>query len=321
MKKIPLILDCDPGHDDAIAILMALASDKIDLLGITTVAGNQTVAKTTNNALKILELVKRADIPVVAGRENPLFGKVIVADSVHGDTGLDGPILPEPTQKALKMNACDFIADCIKKSEEKVVIAAIGPFTNIASFILAYPELLDRIQYFTLMGGGIYEGSRTETAEFNVWQDPEAAKIVFGSGVPVHLFGLDVTHKNIIYSEEFEIFHKHGGVIHKFIGDLLDFYAEAYVKVRKFPGCPIHDACTIAHMIEPDIYTGEEVFLDCEIDSVVSRGSCIVDLRPLGRRIKPLNAKVYFDVDREKFLKLLLELCDVLEADLKEKGN
>lgn len=316
-QKIPLLIDCDPGHDDAIAILIALASDKIDLKGITTVGGNQTVEKTTENALKILELVKRTDVPVVKGKSRPLFGDVHVAESVHGKSGMDGPVLPNPTHQALDMNAVDFIADVLEESEEKVVIAVTGPFTNIATFIVSYPHLLPKIDYFSLMGGSIWEGNSTPISEFNIWQDPEAASIVFESGVPIRMFGLDVTHKNMILFDEIALFKKKDGVIHQFVGELLDFFAKAYVGIRKYPGCPIHDACAIASIIDEDMYKGTECYVNVELHGSLTRGSCIVDLRAPERRMEKNNATVYLEADREKFLKLVFDSCELLEKQLK----
>ena len=315
-NRTPLIIDCDPGHDDAIAIMIALASDKIDLKGITTVGGNQTVEKTTNNTLKILELFKRIDVPVAMGKTKTLFKEVDVAEDVHGVSGMDGPILPEPKIKAVDINAIDFIADILEKSDEKVVIAVTGPCTNIATFIVSYPHLLSKIKYFSIMGGGIWEGNRTPVAEFNIWQDPEAARILFKSGVPIRLFGLDVTHKNMIMYDEIKLFKEHLGKAHQFVGELLEFFAKSYVEERNYPGCPIHDACAIATIIDEDIYQGVECYLDVELEGALTRGACIVDLRAPERRLEENNAIVYQDADRNKFLQLVFDTCEKLENQM-----
>ncbi len=318
MNKTPIIIDCDPGHDDAIALLIALASDKFDLRGITTVAGNQTLAKTTANALKVLELCKRTEIKVVPGRKNPFMKEVIVANDVHGESGMDGPVLPIPTTKPYPMFAAEFIADEVEKCPTKMTLVAVGPFTNIATFLLAYPHLHSKIEKIHVMGGGIYEGNRTYLAEFNVWNDPEAAKVVTNSKIPVHFFGLDVTHRAVILKEEFEIFRNEKGPIFQFVADLLDFFAICYIGERGLPGCPMHDSCAVASLIDLSLFVGEEAFIDIELDGK-SRGGCVVDLRPVGRRVDANNGFFYYDVDRPRFLQLIIDSCRKLESDIKAK--
>jgi pyrimidine-specific ribonucleoside hydrolase len=317
MRKIPLIIDCDPGHDDAIALLIALASDKFDLKGITTVGGNQTVEKTTANALKILELVGRTDVPVVRGRSNPMMSKLRVAEDVHGKSGMDGPVLPEPSAKPLDMNVVEFIAEQVEKSVDPFVLVAVGPFTNIGTFLLAYPHLHKKIEKIHVMGGGVYEGNRTQLAEFNVWNDPEAAKVVTDSKIPVHFFGLDVTHKALIRQDEFHLFREEKGPVFQFVADLLDFYSICYVNERKLEGCPMHDSCAVASLIDPIMFTGHHTFIDVDIEGVKTRGSCIVDLRAKERRMGDDNGVFYMNVDRLKFLRLIIESCHKLEQDMK----
>ncbi len=318
MPKIPLIIDCDPGHDDAIALLIALASDKFDLRGITTVAGNQTVAKTTLNALKVLELCKRTEVKVVAGRSNPFMKEVVVAADVHGESGMDGPIMPTPTTKPYPMSAIEFIAQEVENCPTKMTLVAVGPFTNIGAFLLAYPHLHAKIEKISVMGGGIYEGNRTALAEFNVWNDPEAAKVVTNSKIPVHFFGLDVTHRAVILKEEFSIFRNEKGPIFQFVADLLDFFSICYINERKLPGCPMHDSCAVASLIDPSMFTGEEAFIDVELDGK-ARGACLVDLRPIGRQTEAHNGKFYYDVDRTRFVQLIIDSCRKLEQDLNVK--
>lgn len=317
MKKIPLIIDCDPGHDDAIALLIALASDKFDLKGITTVGGNQTVEKTTANALKILELVGRTDVPVVSGRSNPMMSKLRVAEDVHGASGMDGPVLPEPKTKSLNMRAVDFIAEQVEKSEDPFVLVAVGPFTNIGTFLLAYPHLHHKIEKIHVMGGGVYEGNRSQLAEFNVWNDPESARVVTDSRIPVHFFGLDVTHKALIRQDEFHLFRQEKGSVFQFVADLLDFYSICYVKERKLEGCPMHDSCAVASLIDPNMFTGYEAFIDVDIEGSKTRGACIVDIRPQERRLGENNGVFYMNVDRLRFLKLIIDSCHKLEQDLR----
>ena len=317
MSKIPVIIDCDPGHDDAIAILIAIASNKLDIKGITTVAGNQTVLKTTNNALKTLELCKTFNIPVVSGRANPLLKELVVAEDVHGVSGMDGPILPEPTMQPLTMSAVEFIAEQVEKSKTKMVLVAVGPFTNIGVFLLAYPHLHHKIEKIHVMGGGVYEGNRTQLAEFNIWNDPEAAYVVANCGIPVHYFGLDVTHRSLIYKEEFDFFASHEGPIFQFVSEMLKFRAKRYIEENGWNGVPAHDVCAVASLIDPSLFVGEEAYINIDLDGTVTRGSCVVDLRAQERRLGKNNGVFYMDVERKRFLNLILDSCRILEERMK----
>jgi pyrimidine-specific ribonucleoside hydrolase len=316
MSKRPVIIDCDPGHDDAIALLIALASDELDVKGITTVGGNNKVEKTTINALKVLELTGMTHIPVAVGRSNPLMKEIRVADDVHGESGMDGPELKEPAIKPVELSAVEFIAKVVEESEEKVTLVAVGPFTNIGVFLLSYPQLHEKIECISVMGGGYLEGNRTAVAEFNIWQDPEAARVVMRSGIPVLLHGLDVTHKALIKKEEFSIFRNEKGPIFQFVADLLDFYSICYTGERKLEGCPMHDSCAVANLIDPTLFKGESAVIDIELDGEITRGACIIDLRPKERRPVEDNGKVIFDVDRKRFLDLIIESCRKLESRL-----
>ncbi len=317
MSKRPVIIDCDPGHDDAIALLIALASDKLDVKGITTIAGNNTVEKTTINTLKILELTGMTHIPVAVGRRNPLMQTIQVANDVHGVSGMDGPVLPEPVIKPVELSAVELIAKIVEESEEKVTLVAVGPFTNIGVFLLAYPHLHHKIECISLMGGGYYEGNRTALSEFNIWQDPEAARVVMRSGIPVLLHGLDVTHKALIRKDEFSIFREEKGPIFQFVADLLDFFAICYTGERKLEGCPMHDSCAIAHLIDPTLFTSYDAPIDIDLDGTLTRGACIVDLRPKERRDNPDNGKMVLDLDRKRFLNLIIDSCRKIESNLK----
>ena len=235
--SIPILLDCDPGHDDAIAILLALASPELDLLGLTTVAGNQTLDKTTANALRVLELVGRGDVPVAVGADRPLVREREIAADVHGDTGLDGPDLPPPRGEPVAQAAVEFLAERIAPG---VVLVATGPLTNVA-------HLLDhaRPDRIVLMGGAIGEGNRTPAAEFNIWVDPEAAARVFASGIDVTMIGLDVTHQAVVGSAGVEELRGVGRV-GSVVAELLDFYGRFHR--RRYPdldGSPLHDAAFV----------------------------------------------------------------------------
>src|SRR4051794_6867761 len=213
----PILLDCDPGHDDAIALLLALGSDELELRGVTTVAGNQTLEKTTANAIRVLELAGRGEIPVAAGARRPLVREPRVAADVHGETGLDGPDLPPPQAEPAAEHAVDFLAERV----EGATLVATGPLTNVALLLARYPDA--RPKRIVLMGGAIAEGNVTPAAEFNIWADPEAAQRVFSSGLDVTMVGLDVTHKALVTTEDAEQLRR-AGRIGKVVAELLDFY-------------------------------------------------------------------------------------------------
>ena len=222
MTPIPIIIDCDPGHDDAIALLLAVASPEVELVGVTTVAGNQTIDKTTNNALRVLELAGRTDIPVYRGAERPFLRKQDVAAHVHGESGLDGPDLPPPSDAEQELHAVDYLAQEIRAREGKVTLVPTGPLTNIGLLFALHPDA--RPERIVLMGGAIGEGNRTPAAEFNIWADPEAAQRVFLEGLDTTMVGLDVTHRALIKDEHTERM-RGAGRVGKVVAELMDFYA------------------------------------------------------------------------------------------------
>jgi inosine-uridine nucleoside N-ribohydrolase len=291
----PVLLDCDPGHDDAIAILLALASPEIELRGITTVAGNQTLEKTTTNALRVLELAGRADVPVAAGAERPLERELRVAKHVHGESGLDGPSLPAPTARPIDRHAADFLAEQL---EPGVVLVATGPLTNVA-LVLDGGARPERI---VLMGGSIGEGNITPAAEFNIWADPEAAVRVFESGAEVTMVGLDVTHRALFTPERAERLRK--GRVGAVVAELVEFYGVFHRETYGWPGSPIHDAVALAHVIRPDLL--ETVRCGVRIDlGELGRGRTNVDR--WGRMGWEPNAEVAVEIDAPGFLDLLEE--------------
>jgi inosine-uridine nucleoside N-ribohydrolase len=292
------VLDCDPGHDDAIAILLALASPEVELRGVTTVAGNQTLEKTTANALRVLEFVGRTDVPVAAGADRPLVREPFVAAHVHGETGLDGPVLPAAVGSAVPQHAVDFLAEHARGA----TLVAVGPLTNVALLLALHPDALP--ERIVLMGGAIAEGNITPAAEFNIWADPEAARRVFASGVDVTMVGLDVTHKALMTPEHADRLRRSGGAA-KLVAELFDFYHRFHKQTYNLPGSPIHDALALAHVLRPDLLETVErhVAIDCE--SELCRGRTVVDLwRRTGQ--EP-NAHVAVGVEGEAFVELLLE--------------
>jgi inosine-uridine nucleoside N-ribohydrolase len=301
---VKLILDCDPGHDDAIALLLALASPEVELLGVTTVHGNQTLEKTTSNALKLLEFVGRTDVPVAAGADRPLRREPFVAAYVHGESGMDGPALPSPRGRPVKSHAVDFIAETLLAAPELVTLVPTGPLTNIGLFLALHPEAAERVERIVLMGGAIGEGNVTPAAEFNVWADPEAAARVVSSGLDVTMIGLDVTHKAIFGPGPTEQL-RGSGRVGAMVAELLEFYGRFHRETYGWDGSPIHDAVALAHAFRPGLVetVRRGVRVDCEGE--LGRGRTNVDL--YGRMGWEPNAAVGVDVDAEAFIELLLE--------------
>jgi inosine-uridine nucleoside N-ribohydrolase len=292
----PILLDCDPGHDDAIALLLALGSDEVELRGVTTVAGNQTLGKTTANAIRVLELAGRGEIPVAAGADRPLVREPRVAANVHGETGLDGPDLPPPQAKPEGEHAVDFLAGRIAGT----TLVATGPLTNVALLLARHPGA--RPQRIVLMGGAIAEGNVTPAAEFNVWADPEAAARVFTSGIELTMVGLDVTHKALVTSAHAQEL-RGAGRIGEVVAELLDFYGVFHREVYGFDGSPVHDAVAVTHVIDPTLLQTAHVNVQVDCESRLCRGRTVVDLwRRTG--FEP-NAHVATDIDAERFLALL----------------
>ncbi len=302
---IPVLVDCDPGHDDAIALLLALASPELELLGVTTVAGNQTLEKTTANALRVLELAGRGDVSVAAGADRPLTREAYVAASVHGESGLDGPDLPPPQGTAVGRHAADFLAERIASSPQPVTLVPIGPLTNVALLLALHPEA--RPERIVLMGGAIAEGNTTPAAEFNVWADPEAAQRVFSSGIDVTMIGLDVTHKALfsqVYVDRLE------GRIGTLVSELLDFYGRYHREVYGFDGSPIHDAVAVAHVLRPDLVRTLHRNVVVDTESELCRGRTVVDL--WRRTEREPNVHVGVEIAAEAFLDLLVERLNSL---------
>ena len=293
----PVILDCDPGHDDAIALLLALASPEIDLVGVTTVHGNQTLDKTTDNALRVLALVGRDDVPVAMGADRPLTRELHVAAHVHGESGLDGPALPERASEPVEQHAVDFLTEHVTP---ETVLVPIGPLTNVA-LALDRGIVPARI---VLMGGAIAEGNMTPAAEFNIWADPEAAARVFGSGIDVTMIGLDVTHGALLTPSWAERFRE-AGRVGTFVAELVEFFKQYHARTYGWDGAPIHDAVALAHACRPGIVTTERMNVEIEVESELTRGRTVADR--WHRTDRPANAHVGVEIDADAFFELLLE--------------
>ena len=306
MSATPILLDCDPGHDDAIALLLALASPELELLGVTTVAGNQTLEKTTANAIRVLEFAGRTDIPVAAGADRPLVRDPFVAAYVHGDTGLDGPDLPPPQGAPVNRHAVDFLADKIREADGAVTLVPVGPLTNIALMLALHPDA--RPERIVLMGGAVAEGNITPAAEFNIWADPEAAARVFASEIEVTMIGLDVTHKALFTAAHID---RLAGRVGEMVTELLHFYDRFHREVYGFDGSPIHDAVAVAHVIKPELVETWHRNVEIDVESELCRGRTVVDL--WRRTERQPNAHVGVEIDADGFLELLIERVNSLE--------
>ncbi len=321
---VPVLIDCDPGHDDAIAILLAVASPEVEVRGVTTVAGNQTLDKTTRNALKILELAGRTDIPVAAGADRPLTRTLRTAAHVHGESGLDGPDLPEPSTRPADVHAVDLLDGLIEREAGSVagqagearpegrapsapggvVLVATGPLTNVALLLERHPDVRDRLDRIVWMGGAIAEGNVTPAAEFNAFVDPEAAAAVFASGIDVTMIGLDVTHQALFTPAHAERL-RGTGAAGRTVAELADFFLEFHRRLYRFDGAPIHDAVAVAHVIDPTLVETLRCNVEIETQSQHCDGRTVVDRWLV--RDAPRNADVGIELDSERFLELLVE--------------
>jgi inosine-uridine nucleoside N-ribohydrolase len=311
MTPTPIILDCDPGHDDAIAILLALASPEIELVAVTTVSGNQTLDKTTANALRVLEFAGRGDIPVHAGADRPFIREREVAAHVHGESGLDGPELPPPSGTAREQHAVDLIAQEIRARDGRLTLVPTGPLTNIGLLLSLHPDA--RPERIVLMGGSVGEGNRTPAAEFNIWADPEAAQRVFSAGLDTTMVGLDVTHRALITDEHTERLRSSGRT-GSMVAQLMDFYARFHrARYPELDGSPMHDPVCIAHLARPGLLTARDAFVEVDCTTGPSWGRTNVDWRGREHFGAP-NAKVALDIDGDAFAELVVERIASLDA-------
>ncbi len=302
MGPQPVILDVDPGHDDAVAIMMACGSPGLDLLAVTTVAGNATLPKTTRNALRVLSLIGHTGVPVAAGASGPLARELRTAEDIHGESGMDGPEIPEATFEADERGAVELVADTLGGASEPVALIPVGPLTNIAALLRRHPELKGKISRVSLMGGSIGLGNTTPAAEFNIYVDPEAAREVFESGLPITMSGLDITHQAGAGSDERERLRatgRVGGVVAGF----LDYFAATYERVFGFDAPPLHDPVAVAAVLEPGLLKTRPMRVDIECESDLTRGETVCDFYGVTGRAP--NAEVGVDLDREGFFKLL----------------
>jgi inosine-uridine nucleoside N-ribohydrolase len=299
-----IILDCDPGHDDAIALMLALGSSEVELLGVTTVAGNQTLAKTTANAIRVLDHLGREEIPVAAGAQRPLVREGYFAGHGHGESGLDGPELPPPAREPESEHAIDWIAETLATASDPVTLVPTGPLTNVALFIARYPELADEIERIVLMGGAIGEGNVTPAAEFNIWADPEAARRVFSSGLDLTMVGLDVTQKALMTQTHVDRLLQ-AGRAGRLVADLYAFYSRHHSERYGWNGAPVHDALAVAQVVDGSLIRTSYCGVVIDTGPELSRGRTYVDRWDAAGW--PANCHVAVDVEAERFLELLVE--------------
>ncbi len=303
-----IIIDTDPGQDDAVAILLALASPvELDVLGITAVAGNVPLALTERNARIICELAGRPDIKVFAGCAAPLKRRLVTAEHVHGKTGLDGPQLPDPTMPLQPGHAVDFIIETLRQEPPgTVTLCPLGPLTNIAQAFQTAPDIIDRVQQIVLMGGAYFEvGNITPAAEFNIYVDPEAADIVFRSGVPLVVLPLDVTHKALTTRDRIAAFRAMGTEPGRMVAEWTDFFERFDMQKYGSQGAPLHDPCVIAWLIRSDLFAGRHINVMIETQGEFTTGMTVADWWGVSGR--PANALFIGSVDADGFYALLTD--------------
>ncbi len=307
MPAQKIIIDTDPGQDDAVAILLALASPEIEVLGITCVAGNVPLPLTVKNARIICELAGKTDVPIYSGCERPLKRELVTAEHVHGKTGLDGIVLPDPTMPIAEGHAVDFIVETLRREAPgSVTICPIGPLTNIATAFHTAPDIVARVGRIVLMGGAYFEvGNITPTAEFNIYVDPEAADVVFRSGVPLVVMPLDVTHKALTTRARIEAFRALGTKVGEAVASWTDFFERFDMQKYGSEGAPLHDPCTIAYLLKPDLFSGREINVEIELEGRYTAGMTVADWWRVTKR-EP-NALFIRDIDADGFYALLTD--------------
>ena len=302
-----IIIDTDPGQDDAVAILLALASPELEILGITAVAGNVPLKLTEKNARKICELAGKPETKVFAGAIRPLARSLVTAEEVHGQSGLNGPDLPEPTMPLQPQYAVDFIVETLMKEDSgTVTLCPLGPLTNIALALIREPKIAPRIKEVVLMGGGFFEGGNvTPAAEFNIYVDPQAADVVLRSGVPVVMMPLDVTHKALTTGKRIAAFRDLGTRVGIATAEMLEFFERFDEEKYGTDGGPLHDPCVIAYLLKPELFKGRHCNVTVETASELTMGMTVIDWWGVTKREK--NVTVMRDIDHDGFFALLVE--------------
>jgi inosine-uridine nucleoside N-ribohydrolase len=295
-----------------VAVMVAVASPQLELVGVTTVAGNQTGAKTYHNALKTLTLIGETGIPVARGADKPLFRDLTVAPEIHGVSGLDGADLPAPGFEGVEQHAVDFLIQTIMESSRPLILVPTGPLTNVALAMLKDPRITTKLERIVLMGGAVFDSNITPAAEFNIYVDPEAAKVVFGSGVPLTMVGLDVTNKALFGFDDIERLAAMKGKVSRIVAPLLRFFAQANKDIFGFDGAPLHDALAVAHLIAPEVIKTRELNVEIETDGELTRGRTVADV--YGVTGKTVNTKVALEVDNDLFKEILIQAFKILDS-------
>jgi purine nucleosidase len=304
-----IILDCDPGHDDAVALLLAHGNPDIELVGVTTVVGNQTIDKVTRNALSVARVAGIVGVPFARGAARPLVRQVETAESIHGESGLDGPVLPEPNIELDPRPAAQFLVDTILASEPgEVTLVATGALTNIALAVRLEPRIVERVREIVLMGGGAHIGNWSAVAEFNIVIDPEAASIVFNEPWPVTMIGLDLTHQALATPDVIAAIQAVGTGPARFVDELMVFFADSYKDAQGFDSPPVHDPCAVAYVIDPTLMRTVRAPIDIELTGGLTLGMTVVDLRaPAGPDV---STQVAFDLDHARFWALVVDALE-----------
>ncbi|MGR3483873.1 MAG: nucleoside hydrolase [Paracoccaceae bacterium] len=305
MRKI--IIDTDPGQDDAVAILLALASPELSVLGVTAVAGNVPLELTARNARIVCELAGRRDVPVFAGCDRPLARDLVTAEHVHGKTGLDGPRMDDPTMPLQERHAVDFIVETLRAEDPgTVTLCPLGPLTNVATALRRAPDIASRIEAIVLMGGAYFEvGNITPAAEFNIYVDPEAAREVLACGAPVTILPLDATHQALTTAPRVQAFRDMGTRVGTMVAEWTDFFERFDIEKYGSQGAPLHDPCVIAWLLEPGMFTSRHINVEVEVDSPLTRGMTVADWWGVTDRAP--NATFVGGVDADRFFALLTE--------------
>ena len=306
----PVILDCDPGHDDAVAILLAVASEDVDLLGVTTCFGNCSIDDATYNARRILTLAGAPEVPVGRGASRPLDSNLELGNYVHGKSGLDGPSMPEPEMGEDPRGALGLMNDLVEAAEGKVTMVITGPMTNLAQLLRINPDIGNRIAEVIFMGGSTERGNHTPSAEFNTYADPEALQEVIDSGVPIRMVGLNLTHQALATPEIVERMKKMDHTIGKTCAEWMGFFGSSYRQVWSFDSPPVHDPCTVAALIDPALIKWQKTFLAVELEGNWSRGETVVDLH--NRYEQTPNAEVAISLNSSGYWDLVLQALDSL---------
>lgn len=307
-----ILLDCDPGHDDAVAMMLAWGNPSIELLGVTTVGGNQTLDKVTRNALSVATVVGMHDVPIAAGCRLPLVRPVEIAPDVHGDSGLDGVELPEPAVELDPRHGVDLIIETIMSNEPgTVTLVPTGPLTNIAMAARKEPRIVERVQEVVLMGGGYHVGNWSPVAEFNIKVDPEAAHIVFNEKWPIVMVGLDLTHQALATDEVAERIAAVPGSVSQFTLGLFTFFRKAYQDAQGFEFPPVHDPCTLAYLIDPTIVETVKVPVDVELNGSLTTGMTVADFRAPAP--EDCHTKVATRLDAPGFWGLVVDAIDRIQ--------